>query len=35
MILTYKVTPAYDFQDEPVTQYDIPVVKNTFVVDCK
>ena len=30
-----KVTPVTDFTDEPVIQSDVPVVKNTFVDDCK
>ena len=33
--LRTKVTPDTDFTDEPVVQYDIPVVGNTFVGDCK
>ena len=28
-----KVTLDIDFTDEPVVQYDVPVVENTFVDD--
>ena len=30
-----KVTPFIDFTDEPVIQYDILIIQNTFVGDCK
>ena len=30
-----KITPDIDFTDEPVVQYVVPSVKNTFVDDCK
>ena len=29
--LPAKVTPAIDFTDEPIIQYEVPVVENTFV----
>ena len=32
---TYKSYPDTDFADEQVVQYDIPVVVNTLVGDCK
>ena len=29
--LPSEVTPAIDFTDEPIIQYEVPVVENTFV----
>lgn len=33
--LPTKVTPDINFTDEPVQQYGVPVVENTFVDDCE
>ena len=33
--LPTKGRPDIDFSDAPVVQYDVPVVENTFVDDCK
>ena len=33
--LPTKVTPDINFADKPVVQYDVPVVENIFVDDCK
>ena len=30
-----KVTPDIDFTDKSLVQFDVPVMKNTFVDDCK
>ena len=33
--LSTNVTPVIDLTDEPVIQYDVPVIENSFVDDCK
>ena len=33
--LLTKVTPDLDFSDEPIVQYDVPVIENTFADDWK
>ena len=33
--LPTKVTPDLDFSDEPIVQYDVPVIENTFADDWK
>ena len=33
--LSTQFTPDINFNDEPVVQYDIPVVENTFIDDWK
>ena len=31
--LPTKVAPDLDFSDEPIVQYDVPVIENTFADD--
>ena len=34
-IYPQKLTPVIDFTDEPIIQFDVPIVKHNFVDDCK